>query len=89
MSISSTVNKLSQGFAGEPKSKPVDVVAKRFIQVFYDHGVEPAQVPRLIPHVKLDDLNSEKALLAALTPEVLDQVARLFGIRSQWLEGQR
>lgn len=87
MPISRTVNRLWQGFAGEPKTKPVNVVAKRFIQVFADHGVQPAQIPRLIPHVKLDDLDSEKALLAVLTPEVLDQTAHLFGIRTAWLEG--
>lgn len=35
----------------------------------------------------MDDLKSEDALLAVLTPEVLDQTARLFGIRTAWLEG--
>jgi hypothetical protein len=40
-----------------------------------------------LPQIKLDDLDSEKALLGVLTPEVLDQTARLFAIRSQWLEG--
>lgn len=65
----------------------MDIVAQRFIQAFHDHGVQAAQIPRLLPAIKLDDLKSEDALLAVLTPEILDQTAHLFGIRSLWLEG--
>ena len=42
--------------------------------------------PLAIP-IKLDDLKSEEALLAALTPEILNQTANLLGIRTAWLEG--
>lgn len=87
MPVSLNVNKLWQRIAGKTKTNPVDVVAQRFLQAFFDHGVEAAQIPRLLPLVKLDDLKSEEALLAVLTPDVLDQTAQLFGIRSQWLEG--
>lgn len=62
-------------------------IVRRFIQVFADHGVEPPQIPRLLPSIKLDDLQSPENLLSALTPEILDQTAKLFGIRVQWLEG--
>lgn len=87
MSVSSNVNKLWQSFTGKTKPDPVNVVAQRFLKVFYDHGLQAAQIPRLLPQIKLDDLKSEEALLAALTPNVLDQAAHLFGIRTAWLEG--
>lgn len=87
MSVSSNVNKLWQSFTGKTKTNPVNIVAQRFIQAFLDHGVRATQIPRLQSKIKLDDLKSEEALLAVLTPEVLDQTARLFGIRTAWLEG--
>jgi hypothetical protein len=65
----------------------LSIVAQRFVQAFVDHGVEAAQIPRLLVQVTLDDLQSPSKLLAALTPEVLDKTAQLFGIRVQWLEG--
>jgi hypothetical protein len=87
MPVSSNVNKLWQSFTGKTKPNPVNVVAQRFLKVFHDHGLQAAQIPRLLPQIKLDDLKSEEALLAALTPDVLDQFAHLFGIRTAWIEG--
>ncbi len=81
------VNKFWQHISSKNKFSSVDIVAKRFLQAFLDHGVKVSQIPRLIHHIKLDDLQSSEKLLAALTPEILDQTAKLFGIRSQWLEG--
>jgi hypothetical protein len=69
------------------KTLSMDVVPQRFCQIFQYHGVEKSQIPRLMPQIKLNDLKSNEALLAALTLEILDQTARLFGIRSEWLEG--
>ena len=87
MRASLNVNKLWQGLIGKSKSNPVNIVAQRFLQVFHDHGVQTTQIPRLLPQVKLDDLKSEDDLLAILTHDVLDQIARMFGIRIEWLEG--
>lgn len=87
MSISSNANKLWQNLTGKNKPNPVNMVTQRFLQAFHDHGLQPAQIPRLLPKIKLDDLQSEETLLAALTPDVLDQTAHLFGIRTAWLEG--
>lgn len=72
---------------GQPQKDTVGNVSGRFLQAFRDHGVEASQIPRLLPQLKLDDLQSPAKLLAALTPEILDKTAQLFGIRSQWLEG--
>lgn len=81
------INKLFQSFAGKSKPTPVNIVAQRFLQAFHDHDIQPAQIPRLLPSIKLDDLKSDESLLAALTPRVLDQAAQLLGIRTAWLEG--
>ena len=87
MPISFDVNNFWRPITGKKAVNPVNLVAKRFLEAFHDHGVNASQIPRLLPQIKLDDLKSAEALLAALTPEILDQTAKLFGIRSQWLEG--
>ena len=78
---------LYRRFTQKPQPKAVNIVAQRFLQAFNDHGVQPSQIPRLMPQIRLDDLKSEEALLAVLTPAILDQTAKFFGIRSEWLEG--
>lgn len=65
----------------------IDVIARRFFQIFQDHGVEKSQISRLMPKIKLGDLKSNETLLEVLTPEILDQTASLLGVRSEWLEG--
>lgn len=72
---------------GRRAANTVDTVAARFLQVFQEHGIEAAQIPRLLPEIKLADLQTEATLLAALTPEILDKTAQFFGVRAQWLEG--
>lgn len=86
MSVLIRFNKLLKNMAGKEQAHPVHRVAQRFLQIFRDHGVEAAQIPRLIPEVTLDALKSEETLLAVLSPEILDKTAKVFGIRCQWLE---
>ena len=72
----------------EGKSKnPVNHITRRFIRVFEDHGVPASQIPRLLPQIQFSDLKSEDTLLLKLNGEILEQVAQLFCIRRQWLEG--
>ncbi|MBW8330291.1 MAG: hypothetical protein K0M48_14400 [Thiobacillus sp.] len=78
---------LLKRLGGSNKIQSLDVLPQRFCQIFQVHGVERSQIPRLMPQITLGDLKSNETLLAALTPEILDQTARLFGIRSEWLEG--
>ncbi|MEO7344811.1 MAG: hypothetical protein ABIU85_08235, partial [Methylotenera sp.] len=87
MSIPHDVKKLWQFIAGSQNTGSVDLIARRFLQVFLDHGIEASQIPRLLPQIKLDNLQHLEKLLAVLTPAILDQTADLFGIRSPWLEG--
>lgn len=71
----------------KPKNDSVLPVAERFLKIFQDHGVAVSQIPRLIPLVDLERLRSTEALLPALTPQVIQQVSELFGIKRAWLEG--
>lgn len=64
-----------------------NIVCQRFIDVFRLHGVAPSQIPRLIPSLKLADLQSHERLIDVLEPELIDQVAKIFGVRLRWLEG--
>lgn len=79
--------RLFKVFTRNSKSNPVDIVAQRFIQAFVDHGIQPAQISRFLPQIGLDSLRSNGALLAVLTPEILEHTAKLFGISLKWLEG--
>jgi hypothetical protein len=78
---------LWQRLTGKPQAGSVTVAAQRFLRACHDHGIETTQIPRLLPEIKLGDLQSAESLLAVLTPEIIDKTAQLFGIRTQWLEG--
>jgi hypothetical protein len=76
----------------EPKSKSIppntpQLVAKRFRQLFVDHGVEETRIPRFFSKITLEDLQSDSLLIKKLTPELINEVAQLFNVRSEWLEG--
>lgn len=64
-----------------------NIVCQRFLDVFRLHGVATSQIPRLIPKLKLADLQSAEKLIDVLDPELIDQVAKIFGVRVPWLEG--
>ena len=76
-----------RGLLGQPVNTSISVVADRFLKVFHEHGVATSQIARLLPEVRLGDLTTTERLVAVLTPELIDRVAKLFGVRSQWLEG--
>jgi len=63
------------------------IVAYRFLKVFHDHGVKITQIQRLIPEATLDKVTDPMALLTALTNDVLNRTAELFGIQRAWLDG--
>ncbi len=82
-----SVNGLLQKLFGRGEQGPADIVAERFLMLFGAHGVEVTQIPRLLPAIGLDVLNSRDLLLKALTCDVLDEVASLFGVEREWLDG--
>lgn len=76
----------------DSKSKPSEpvtpqLVAKRFRQLFIDHGIEETRIPRVFPKITLEDLQSDSLLIKKLTPELINEVAELFKVKSEWLDG--
>ena len=69
------------------KSDPVVLVAERFLRLFLEHGIPKAQIPRLIPQLTLEKLRTTESLLPALSTQVLESAATIFGGRLSWLEG--
>jgi len=87
LELAADVIALLKGLSSLRRTSPVAVVGERFLQVFIQHGVRPTQIPRLLPSISLAALISPESLLTAITPKVIDDTTRLFGIRSAWLEG--
>ena len=79
--------KLLQRITGKDDAPTVNLVPKRFLQVFREHGIEAAQIPRLFPEIRLEDLQSEQHLFSILNHDLLQKVANYFGVRLEWLEG--
>jgi len=76
----------------EPKTKPLEpttpqLVSKRFRQLCVDHGIEVTQIPQVFESITLVDLQSDDSLLIKLTPKFIEEVAKFFNIRRNWLEG--
>ncbi len=69
------------------KRDPVLGASERFLKLFKEHGVPAAQIPRIMPEVGLDKLQSPQSLLPALTPELIEKAAQIFQVRREWLEG--
>jgi hypothetical protein len=65
----------------------VNVIHDRLLKLFRAHGVEPSQIPRVFPKLSLKDLINPDSLINQLTPKLIDEVATLFNVRSEWLEG--
>lgn len=62
------------------------ITARRFLQVFEDHGVQRTQIPRFLPEMTLAQLDP-KSLLEVMSGELLARTAELFAVRREWLEG--
>lgn len=69
----------------EPPSP--QLVSKRFRQLFIDHGIEETRIPRVFSKITLEDLQSDSLLIKKLTPELINEVAELFKVKSDWLDG--
>lgn len=68
------------------RKDPTAEVARRFIKLFKDHGIMPTQIQRVLPSVTLNALRNRDILTAALTNDVLEKCAALFGVQRSWLE---
>lgn len=75
------------GFGRSNNSDYTGIVTDRFLQIFNGHGVATTEIPRLIPEVTLDKLESRESLLSVLSNELIDKVCDLFLVNRSWLEG--
>jgi len=64
------------------------LVAERYLKLFREHGILVSEIPRFVPQLSLEKLQSAETLLPALTGELLDQAAGLFLARRDWLDGR-
>lgn len=83
------LRKKKEDLEKKPDNDSPLMVAKRFIQLFDEHGVKRNQIPKFFGHgFTLDKLKDDETLLVHLTEEVLDDAVELFGIRRAWLDGE-
>jgi hypothetical protein len=72
----------------EPEKEPSPaLVIERVKSLFLCHGVALTQIPRIFPKITLEDIYDDRNLIKKLTPEVLSELATLFNVRQNWLEG--
>jgi hypothetical protein len=66
----------------------VSTLATRFIALFESHGVHRTQIPEFFDHgLGIPSCASDDELLKRLTPEIINDVVKLFGVNKEWLEG--
>lgn len=79
--------RMNKKLAPEPVASAEESVAVRFVKLFEAHGVYRNQIPGFFGFgLTIADVQSEDALLKKLTPELLQQAAKLFAIEVEWLE---
>jgi hypothetical protein len=65
-----------------------ETIATRFIALFESHGVHRNQIPEFFDHdLDIPSCASDDELLKNLTPKIITDAAKLFGINKDWLEG--
>jgi hypothetical protein len=63
-------------------------IATRFIALFESHGVHRNQIPEFFDHgLDISSCASDDELLNNLTPEIITDAVKLFGVNKDWLEG--
>lgn len=87
LSVTAPIRSLTRFMTASKAAQGPALVAKRFLQVFADHGVQITQIPHFLPQIGLDALSSTAKLLPALTSPILDRTAELFGVQREWLDG--
>lgn len=81
------VNAIWRRLGHRPKADRVALAAQRFLELFEAHGVAATQIQQFLPQLTFDKVQRPESLMPSLTNEVLDQAAKLFGVRREWLEG--
>jgi len=77
-----------RGSRAKGRERLLALTAQRFFRLLQDHGFPLEEVHRLFPEFTLERLNARGGLQQLLTPQLLQQAARLFGVRPGWLAGR-
>lgn len=88
--VKTTKKWLENFFAKKAAAKPTSAlsVARRFVELFEAHGVKQSQIPNFFGHgLALKDFANEQSLVNALSETILDDAAKLFAVRREWLDG--
>lgn len=65
-----------------------ETIATRFIALFESHGVHRNQIEEFFGHgLDIPSCAADEELLKKLTPEIITDVVKLFGVNKDWLEG--
>lgn len=87
-----TIYKFFWKAPSEKEAKQVEVkaesIASRFIALFESHGVHHNQISEFFGHgLDIPSCAIDEDLLKKLTPEIITDAAKLFGVNKDWLEG--
>jgi len=65
-----------------------ETIATRFITLFESHGVHRNQIEEFFGHgLDIPSCATDDELLKKLTPEIITNAVKLFGVNKDWLEG--
>ena len=65
-----------------------ETIAARFVSLFESHGVNRNQIEEFFGHgLDIPSCASDEELLKKLTPEIITDAVKLFGVNKDWLEG--
>jgi len=73
---------------GESTDVSTGTLSSRFIALFESHGVHRTQITEFFDHgLNIPTCTSDDELLKKLTPKIIDDAVKLFGVNKDWLEG--
>ncbi|MFT9817786.1 hypothetical protein [Lysinibacillus sp. NPDC056185] len=71
------------------KDSPLNILAKKFFNIFENHGIKRGQIPSFIDskfEIKYADVVDEETIIPKLNDELLDWVADKFCIKRSWFD---
>jgi hypothetical protein len=87
-----TIYKFFRKAPSEKESNPTndipETIATRFVALFESHGVHRNQIPEYFDHgLDIPSCTTDEELLEKITPEIINDAVKLFGVNKDWLEG--
>ncbi|MDO6505546.1 hypothetical protein Q4506_00620 [Colwellia sp. 4_MG-2023] len=69
-------------------TEPFSTITQRLVALFESHGVHRNQIEEFFGHgLDIPSCTTDDELLKKLTPEIITDAAKLFGVNKDWLEG--